>query len=124
MNPARVLISDDEAPLVRALARLFRRQGVESVEDFEGEVVALATSQHPDLILLDVNHKVDGIGLLKELKQNANTRDVPVVMMSGDDTGPERLAAQQAGAEEFLLKPFGGDDITRLITKIRIRRGE
>lgn len=122
--PTRVLVSDDEAPLVRALCRLLRRQGVEPIEDMEGEVVALAAEHQPDLILLDVNHRVDGIGLLRDLKQNALTKGLSVVMMSGDDAGPERLAAQQAGADDFLLKPFDAAVIDELIRKLRARRGE
>lgn len=122
--PPRILVSDDEAPLVRALSRLLRRLGAETIEDVEGDVVALAQRHQPDLILLDVNHKVDGLELLKALKRNAATAALHVVMMSGDDGAPERLRAQSAGAEDFLLKPFGSDVIAALLSKIQKQRGE
>ena len=123
-SPPRVVVSDDEVPLVRALARILRRHGIEPIEDTDGEVVALAQREHPDLILLDVHQKVDGIELLKRLKHNPATHDVRVVMMSGDDSTEDRSAALFAGAEDYLVKPFGIDVVEGLILELRRQRGE
>lgn len=124
MTHARVLVSDDEAPLVRALARLLKRQGVEAIEDVDADVVSLAEREQPDLILLDVNHKVDGIGLLKALKEDPHTRRLHVVMMSGNDSPADRMAALDAGADDYLLKPFGNDVLEELLEKIQKWREE
>lgn len=123
-SPPRVVVSDDEAPLVRALSRILRRHGIEAIEDHEGDVVEIALREQPDLILLDLHHKEPGLELLKELKRNPKTQNVRVVMMSGDDSSADRTAALFAGAEDYLLKPFGMDVMERLILKLRTWRGE
>lgn len=123
-SPPRVVVSDDEVPLVRALARILRRHGIEAIEDLDGDVVEVARREHPDLILLDLHQKVDGLELLRELKHDPATHDVRVVMMSGDDSTEDRSAALFAGAEDYLLKPFGIDVMEGLILKLRTWRGE
>ena len=120
----RVVLSDDEAPLVRALGRLFRRQGVETIDDLEGAVVSIAEQSPPDLILLDLHQGTSGLELLRELKANPRTQEVSVVMMSGDDSPRERAAALAAGADGFLLKPFDLAEVEGLILKLRKARGE
>ncbi|MFL5320937.1 MAG: two-component system response regulator [Myxococcaceae bacterium] len=119
MTAPRVIVSDDEAPLVRSLARLFRREGVETFEDPTSDVVAMSEREQPNLVLVDLHQAVSGLELLKRLKANPNTAKIRVVIMSGDNSDRDRQASLSAGADDFLVKPFGVDVVRALANLIR-----
>ena len=109
MVAKRILIIDDEAD-VREIAKV----SLEITKNWEvttaasgDEGAALAATYHPDAILLDViMPKVDGLATLLKLSENAETRHIPVILL----TATLRLATQQsfvaAGARAVLIKPF------------------
>lgn len=115
----RVIVSDDELPLLRSLTRLFRREGVETVEDQAGDVVALAERAHPDLVMIDLHHRVSGLDLLRQLRANPATHALPVIIMSGDDSPTDRETALALGALDFVVKPFANDLVSALARRLR-----
>ncbi|MEN6408279.1 MAG: response regulator [Anaerolineaceae bacterium] len=71
--------------------------------------------QHPDAILLDVNLKrANGLDYLKLIRQNSDTRSIPVIMSSGMDM---RERCMSFGASDFLMKPYMPDDLIATIRK-------
>lgn len=104
--PSRVLIIEDETPLRKALLRKFVSAGFEVREARDGEEgLAIATHEHPDLILLDIIMPVmDGITMLKELRKDAWGKDAHVIMLTNlsDDSASQR--ALENGAHDFLVK--------------------
>jgi two-component system, OmpR family, response regulator AdeR len=102
-----VLISDDEPLVVSALARSFRRAGLSFISDTTSEhVFELARAHQPDVIVLDVNQKIDGRDLLARLKADPETRDLKVLMLSAIDDQFTRVLCLQLGAEDYDIKPF------------------
>jgi signal transduction histidine kinase len=115
LAPARLLVVDDEETNVRLLERLLRRSGYSNVltTTDPSEVLQLADTFEPDLVLLDlVMHPIDGIGVLTQLRA-ALPPDayVPVVVLTADVTIEARRRALEAGADDFLTKPFDHDEV-------------
>ena len=104
----KVLAVDDNRENLDVLARRLARHGLD-VETAESGLVALATirSQAFDLVLLDVMMPgVDGYTVLRELKSDPETRDIPVIMISALDELDSVTRCIEAGAEDYLPKPF------------------
>ena len=109
----RVLLADDNADLRDHVARLLRPSfDVTSVADGQ-EALELALTEQFDLVLTDVMMpRLDGFGLIKALRADERTRDVPIVVLSaraGEESSVEGLAA---GADDYLVKPFSVRDLT------------
>jgi CheY-like chemotaxis protein len=101
-----ILISDDDPRVVRALSQQVNRAGAWAVPDLSSEVRQIAKSVHPSLVVLDLNQARWGVDLLLELKADPETREVPVVVLTGNGTPELREECLRAGAEAFVEKPF------------------
>ncbi|HYL19550.1 MAG TPA: EAL domain-containing protein [Burkholderiales bacterium] len=109
---ARILLADDNVDMRRHIARLLRRSyEVLVVADGEAALEA-ALSSPPDLVLSDVMMpRLDGFGLLKALRADERTRQLPVILLSaraGDEAAVEGL---DAGADDYLVKPFSAREL-------------
>jgi PAS domain S-box-containing protein len=110
--PGRVLIADDNPDLRQYLTRLLSPHWqVEAVGDGI-EALEVIRERPPDLLVTDVMMpRLDGFGLLRELRADAQTRELPVVMLSaraGEEASIEGLAV---GADDYLPKPFSGREL-------------
>jgi CheY-like chemotaxis protein len=119
-NPPRILVVED-VPVVLAVLRirleaegfavLTARDGVEALEQVR--------ATHPDLILLDLMlPRLSGERVCQELRADARTRALPIVVLSARVGEAERLRALAAGADAFMSKPY---DANRLVGEIRAR---
>lgn len=115
-----VLISDDEPALVSALCREARRVGLEPVSDITSDVVTLARQCHPDVILLDVHQRIDGRDLLVSLKNDPETRDVKVVILSATEDQHVRHTCLELGAEDYAIKPFDPTFLRRVARMVSV----
>jgi len=116
MAALKVLIADDNAALQRIVKRLFEREGyfVIQLPDTVGLIERAAATQ-PDVIVLDVGFpNADGRDLLSCLKRDARTRDIPVLVWSGQDADSQRRIALDLGAEDFIEK----GTVDELVSKI------
>ena len=83
--------------------------------DADDDVFDAVQRVQPDVLLLDVHlQKINGLDVLDQVRANAETRDVPVVMASGLNLEEECL---RRGANDFLLKPYMPDDLLKLLSK-------
>jgi putative two-component system response regulator len=115
---ARMLVIDDEPSSRDLMARILTRDGhdVETAADGESGWDA-SQLRTPDLILLDVHLPgVDGFTLCRRFKRASRTRFVPVVLVTGFGDREHRMRGIEAGADDFLAKPF---DIAELTARVR-----
>ena len=109
----RVLVIDDE-PDVLMLCRVnLELAGHEVIEANNGESgLELALRERPDVVVLDVMlPKMDGISVLGTLANGAQTRDVPVILLTAKTQLEDRKAGWRAGCTEYLTKPFSPVDL-------------
>jgi DNA-binding NtrC family response regulator len=116
-DAALVLVVDDEADLAESCARLLRRRGyrVLTVNSWTAGRAALISSS-PGLLLSDVRLS-DGDGLALVREAGALSPPVPAIVMTGYPSEASRSAAREAGAVEFLSKPFSNDLLARAVDK-------
>ena len=108
----RILVADDNADLRDYLRRILDPHW--TVEIVEDGVMALASAKAspPDLVLTDVMMpRLDGFGLLRELRSDARTRSVPIVMLSARAGEEARVEGLEAGADDYLVKPFSAREV-------------
>ncbi len=117
-NPARILAVDDAPENLEILRARLQANGYEVVTAADGEEgLARARTGEPDLVLLDIMMpKLDGISVLKRLKEDAALRFVPVVLVTAKSDMRDVVAGLDAGADDYLVKPF---DQSALIARVR-----
>jgi len=115
----RLLLVDDD-PGLRALLRATLDAVDVEVDDAEDVPTALAAigQQRPDAIVLDVNLPgMDGLAFCRQLKNERETNEIPIVVLSGSDGGTAE-AALEAGAESFLRKPFSPLELLAVVERL------
>ena len=119
----RILIIEDEAPMRTALADLLAGEGYRVLTAADGESgLQRALAEKPDLILLDVMMpKLDGFAVCAELRRQAN--DVPVLMLTAKGQIEDRVTGLDAGADDYLVKPFSTDELLARVRAL-LRRME
>ena len=122
--PARkkILLVDDEAAIVQSLRYNLERSGYSVTAAGDGRTaVALAASEEPDLVILDIMLPLlDGIEACKEIRK---TSSVPIIMLTAKDQEFDKVLALELGADDYVTKPFSlGEIIARV--KARLRRSE
>src|SRR5882757_7607681 len=119
----RILIIEDEAPMRTALADVLTAEGYRVLTAADGESgLQRALAEKPDLILLDVMMpKLDGFAVCAELRRIAN--DVPVVMLTAKGQIEDRVNGLDAGADDYLIKPFSTDELLARVRAL-LRRVE
>jgi len=124
---AHVLIVDDNADMRNYVRRLLdKRWDVATAADGRAALEAIRRRK-PDLVLTDVMMPdLDGYGLLRELRADPNTRDLPVILLSARAGEDARIEGLDAGADDYLTKPFAARELVARINAnlemVRMRR--
>ncbi len=120
MNPKKILVADDEIFMLRLLDMTLKKGGYEVISCRDGkEALAAAVAQLPQLIVLDVMMPgLDGLGALRQLKENPATREIPVVVLSAKGHALTKVEAEASGAVLFLAKPFSPNELLGAVQKI------
>ncbi len=116
----KILAVDDERHIVRLVQVNLERQGYQVVTAFDGkEALEKVESEHPDLIVLDVMMPyMDGFEVLKNLKKNAVTRDIPVIMLTAKAQDADVFRGWQSGVDCYLTKPFNPMELIAFVKRI------
>jgi signal transduction histidine kinase/DNA-binding response OmpR family regulator len=124
---ARILLADDNADMRDYISRLLgARHDCIAVQDGEQALESIR-GQRPDLVLTDIMMpRMDGFGLIKAIRDDAQLRDLPVIVISaraGEESSVEGLAA---GADDYLVKPFSARELIARVdgalSMARVRR--
>lgn len=122
MTSARVLVIDDDADIRRLVAELLRRAGllVEQAEDGRAGLRALHNTP-PDLVVLDVSMPdLDGWETLERIR---DLSEVPVLMLTARGAELERVRGLKAGADDYVVKPFGRQELVARVQALLRRAG-
>jgi two-component system KDP operon response regulator KdpE len=115
-----VLVIEDEAPIRRFLKAALEAQRFKLLEATTGsEALAMAASHNPDIILLDLGlPDVDGLEVIKRLREWSHT---PIIVISARGKDTEKVAGLDAGADDYLAKPFSVEELAARL-RVVIRR--
>jgi two-component system KDP operon response regulator KdpE len=119
---SRILVVDDEEAIVRALRTNLRARGYDVDLASTGEqALRLAAERHPDAVILDLGLPgIDGTEVIRGIR---GWSDVPILILSARDREADKVAALDAGADDYVAKPFGmGELLARL--RAALRRSE
>jgi len=113
----RILAVDDEPHILKLVCFSLTARGYEMLEASDGlRALEIAEQEHPDLILLDVMMPaLDGYETCRRLKANPATADIPVVMLSAKSQKAEQAVGLQAGALDYITKPFTPKDLAEQV---------
>ena len=118
------LLEDDDS-IRKLVVYALKSQGYEA-EGFErpSELRQAMKEQPPELILLDIMlPEEDGISILKDLRSRQETESIPVIMLTAKGTEYERVEGLDAGADDYIVKPFGMMELTARVRAV-LRRSE
>lgn len=126
-----LIVEDSDTDLELALRALRKanlankvlalRDGTEALDYLfgGGEYAGRDVSAHPRVVLLDLKlPKVDGLEVLRRIKDDPRTATVPVVVLTSSNEERDRLASYQSGANSFIVKPVEFDSFARAVTEI------
>ncbi|NDJ77810.1 MAG: response regulator [Chloroflexi bacterium] len=122
---AKILIAEDERDIRDLIEFTLKYAGHEVIKASNGaEAVELAPQVIPDLILMDVRMpRMTGYEACRTLKNMDNVKDIPIVFLSAKGQQSEMDTGLDAGAYDYILKPFAPDQLTRRIAEILTKFG-
>jgi len=116
----RVLVIDDSLTILAVMRKMLTQSGYASLEAVDAEKgVEMARTEKPDLIFLDiVLPGMNGFAALRILRRDPITKDIPIIMMSGNEQATEQFYAQRIGADDFMKKPFSRPELFARIERL------
>ena len=119
----RVLVVEDDQPLVRIMTKSLESNGFEVMSAFDGEDgLRAARDDRPDAIVLDLQlPRLNGVDLCRRLRAEGNS--VPILMLTARSTVPDRIGGLDAGADDYLVKPFSLGELAARLRALG-RRGK
>ena len=120
MNNPKILVVDDEKNLLLVLQTLLTNQGYSVFTASRGkDAVIMAKSKRPDLIILDIMlPDMHGPKVVEELKEDINTKDIPILFLTALLTKKEEGKKRFAGSNVVIAKPFDTDQLLNEIEKL------
>jgi two-component system alkaline phosphatase synthesis response regulator PhoP/two-component system response regulator VicR len=118
--PKKILAVDDERHIVRLVEVNLQRAGYEVVTAFDGrEALEKVKSENPDLVVLDVMMPyMDGFEVLKNLKADPATAEIPVIMLTAKAQDADVFRGWQSGVDCYLTKPFNPMELLTFVKRI------
>jgi two-component system, OmpR family, response regulator len=115
-----ILIAEDEPSILESLDFILKRAGwsIESVTDGEAVLTALRRLK-PRLVVLDVMlPKRSGFEVLKQIRADAATRDLPVLILTAKGQAQDRRTAEELGASSFVTKPYANAEVVGAVRRL------
>jgi DNA-binding response OmpR family regulator len=117
---AKILIAEDERDIRDLVAFTLRHLGHEVIVTVDGEsALEQVYAERPDLVLLDVRMpRIDGYEVCRRIKDDRSLKETPVAFLSAKGQEAEVEQGMQAGAQDYILKPFSLDDLLHAVEKL------
>lgn len=117
-NTITILIIDDDRSILEAISLMLETEGYAVKSDTGEKALEMIINEHPDLILLDVLlGGRDGKELARQINLNPEIQSIPIILFSASASMNQRIA-QEAGAREFLPKPFDMEDLLSMVARL------
>lgn len=112
----KIIVADDDNDIVNVLTIMLEDAGYEVRSTDNDHLLKMVSDYLPNLLLLDIwMGGMDGGDVCKHLKSQKTTKDIPIILISANhDT---QKIAQEAGADDFIAKPFDMDDLLKKVAK-------
>jgi DNA-binding response OmpR family regulator len=113
--PQKILIADDDVETLRLIGLMLQRQGFEIAAASNGtQALEMSRNGSPDLIILDVMMPdMDGYQVTRQLRQDASTADIPILMFTAKSQVEDKVTGYEAGVDEYITKPIHPAEIGR-----------
>ncbi len=117
MVTEKILVVDDEKPIVEILKYNLEKEGFQVVTAFDGETaLRMVEAESPDVIVLDIMLPAkDGFTVCREIRQR---RDVPIIMLTAREMEVDKVLGLELGADDYVTKPFSAREVTARIKAI------
>lgn len=122
----KILVVDDEPPIVRLMEFILARQGHEMVVAVNGEeALEKVRAESPDLVLLDIMMpRIDGYEVARTLRADPTHGDIPIIMLSAKAQEEDIRKGLEVGVDEYITKPFSPDHLVKVVTDYLARKEE
>ena len=116
----RIVVVDDEYFISRSLSFVFEREGYECSVASDGEMaLEVIRQKKPDLVFLDISMpQMDGYHVCREIRRDPELKDIYVIMLTAMGQDVDQKASLEAGANEYMLKPFNPRLIRERVAEI------
>jgi two-component system phosphate regulon response regulator PhoB len=120
MADTRVLVVEDEQPIRDLIAFGLRRAGCDvALAEHSQAALASIGDRRPDLVLVDwMLPDMSGVELIRTLRRDANTRDIPVIMLTARGEEADKVAGFESGADDYVTKPFSARELVARIQAV------
>ncbi len=116
MKRKKILIADDDSAILEAMTLMVEDEGYDVTSTTNGYSIDMIKNEKPDVVLLDIRMAgIDGSKICKKLKSQSKTKDIPVIMISANKDAKQ--IAKEAGADDFITKPFQMNDLLSKLAK-------
>lgn len=121
----KVLIIDDEMHIVELLRFNLETLGYKTIYSYDGfDGFIKAKEEKPDLILLDwMLPNISGIEVLKKIREDADLKKIPVIMLTAKNMEDDKVEGLEVGADDYITKPFSIKELLARITSVMRRYG-
>jgi len=121
----KILVVDDETPIVELIKFNLEREGYKVLEAYDGiRALEIIKKELPDLIILDIMLPgMSGLEVCKHLRNNEKTAEIPIIMLSARGEEVDKILGLELGADDYMVKPFSPRELVARV-KARLRRLE
>ena len=121
----KVLVAEDSSTVRKLVAARLRADGYEVIEAADGdEAVRFALEEEPDLLVLDkVMPKLDGFEVIRALRDDPRTSQLPIVMLTERTNEEDVLGGLSLGVEDYMPKPFSPHELSARVKRALLRSG-
>ena len=123
MMPQKILVAEDESDMLDLVASNLLLAGFDVIKAADGPAALAAMAQWPNLLVLDLMLPgVSGLDICRQLKANASTAKVPIIMLTAKADDVDRIVGLELGADDYITKPFSPRELVLRIKSV-LRRG-